>query len=745
MKPLGRVSNDTGSSAGTGTAAALSSERGLALEPLLDRIRSYHPQADVELVTTAYQLAETAHRGQFRDSGESYLKHPLEVAKILADFELDVATISAGLLHDVLEDTQVTRSQLLKTFGEEICHLVDGVTKLDRIPFQSKEEHQAESLRKMFLAMAEDLRVILIKLADRLHNMRTLRHLPPDRQRRVATETIEIYTPLAHRLGMWSLKWEMEDLALRYLDPQGYYDLVHRIAKKRQQREGELREVVKTLEERLVEVGLHAEINGRPKHFYSIYQKMRRQGKEIDEIYDLMAVRVIVDSVKDCYGVVGIVHSLWKPVPGRFKDYVAMPKSNMYQSLHTTVIGPTGEPFEIQLRTWDMHRIAEKGIAAHWMYKEGYKTSRDFETKVAWLRQVVEWLREMKDPKEFMDTLKIDLFEDEVFVFTPKGDVKSLPAGATPLDFAFGVHTDIGMRCVGAKVNGRLVPLDYALKNGEIVEILTAKNAAPSQDWLSFVKTSKARNKIRNWLKEERREEGAERGRELLDREIKRLGLDLHDTLRSDRLHDVTRKYGLSSTDDLYAAVGFGKVTVAQVLGRILGPKELEAKRREWKLSQTKPLKKVPRTEPAVRVKGIDNMLVRFSKCCNPVPGDAIIGYITRGRGVSVHRMDCRNIAVNEDDQERRIAVEWNVVGGGCYPVEIQLEAVDRLNLLTNIMVTVSEDKTNIESVNARTTKDKIALVSLIVNIKDVAHMNSIIGRLRKVEGVYTVQRAHPS
>ncbi len=713
---------------------------------LLDKIASYNSDADTSLVEKAYVFASEAHAGQFRDSGDMFFKHPYEVAKILADLELDVVTIAAGLLHDVLEDTSVTREELEAQFGPEVARLVDGVTKLSKIPFQTSEEHQAQSLRKMFLAMAEDLRVVLIKLADRLHNMRTLRHLPPDRQKKIATETLEIYAPLAHRLGVSSLKWEMEDLALRYLDPQGYYDLVAKIAKKRQEREGELEEILTILRDKLAEVGIDAETQGRPKHFYSIYQKMKQQGRDLSQIYDLVAVRVIVDSVKDCYAVLGLVHTIWKPVPGRFKDYIAMPKSNMYQSLHTTVIGPRGEPLEVQIRTWEMHRIAEKGIAAHWLYKEGGKRG-DFEQKVAWLRQVMEWLREMKDPQEFLETLKIDLFEDEVFVFTPKGDVKSLPAGATPVDFAFEVHTDIGLHCAGAKVNGRIVPLDYELKNGEFVEILTSKNAAPSQDWLSFVKTSKARSKIRSWLKEKQREQSVERGRVHFEREVKKLGLDVKEATRAERLSEVLKRVGASSLDDLYASIGFGKVTVAQVLSKLLGPEEFERRKKSAKAEKpTAPKGRNGRLASGVLVKGMDDLLVRFSRCCNPVPGDEIVGYITRGRGVSVHRTDCPNVRAFEGDAERKIEVEWQSDHvEGPFAVELEVEAVDRVNLLSNIMATVSEGRTNIEAVNARTTKNKIALINLVVDIQSVEHMQSVINRIKKVEGVLAVNRANPT
>ena len=709
---------------------------------LVDKIRSYNPNADVDIVERAYAFAAKAHEGQYRDSGDIFFKHPYEVAKILADLEMDVVTIAAGLLHDVLEDTEVTREELKAAFGDEVLLLVEGVTKLSKIPFQSTEEHQAQSLRKMFLAMAEDLRVVLIKLADRLHNMRTLRHLPPERQKKIANETLEIYAPLAHRLGMFSLKWEMEDLALRYLDPKGYYDLVAAIARKRQEREGELEEIMTMLRQRLDEMEVQAEIQGRPKHFYSIYQKMKQQGRDLKEIYDLVAVRVIVDSIRDCYAVLGMVHTMWKPIPGRFKDYIAMPKSNLYQSLHTTVIGPRGEPLEIQIRTWEMHRIAEKGIAAHWLYKEGGKAVGEFEEKVAWLRQVMEWLREMKDPEDFMETLKIDLFEDEVFVFTPKGEVKCLPAGSTPVDFAFEVHTDIGFHCTGAKVNGKLVPLDYQLSNGEFVEILTSKNARPTRDWLSFVKTSKARNKIRAWVKEVEREEIVGRGRQMLERELKRLGLDLKDALRPEAVAETLRRYGLGNLDDLYAAVGYGKVGIPQVLSKLLGKEEFESR----KAAAKDPVnKKRQGNAQGVLVKGMDDMLVRFSKCCNPVPGDEIVGYVTRGRGVSVHRVDCPNMLALNGDSARRIEVQWQAGEAGAFAVEIEVEATDRVNLLSNIVSAVSEGRTNIESVNARTTKQRMAIINLIVDIRDLDHMNSVMERIKQVNGVVSVSRAHPT
>ncbi len=713
-----------------------------ALEALVERVRAYNPDADLGLLVRAYEFARQAHAGQYRDSGESFFQHPVEVARVLAELQVDVATVAAGLLHDVLEDTPVTVEQLAAAFTPEIARLVDGVTKLSKIPFQSSEAQQAENLRKMFLAMAEDLRVVLIKLADRLHNMRTLRHLPPERQRKVARETLEIYAPLAHRLGIWQIKWEMEDLSLRYLDPTAYYQLVQAVALRRTEREAELEEVMGVLRQKLSEMGIHGRVQGRPKHFYSIYQKMRTQGRSLDQIYDLLAVRVIVDDIKDCYAVLGMVHTLWKPIPGRFKDYIAMPKSNLYQSLHTTVIGPRGEPLEVQIRTQAMHEVAERGIAAHWLYKESRAQSA-FDAKVAWLRQVLEWLREMKDPHEFMETLKIDLFEDEVFVFTPKGDVKSLPAGSTPVDFAFLVHTDIGLRCAGAKVNGRLVPLDYKLRNGEIVEILTAKHAQPSQDWLAFVKTSRARSKIRSFLKEAQREQSLERGKELLEREARRLGIDLSEALRGDTLASLLRRYGLSSLEDLYCAVGFGRTPAAQVLARLAGREEPEVRpprrRPEGSVRSGR-----PEIAAGVVVEGADNLMVRFSRCCSPVPGDPIMGYVTRGRGISVHRVDCPNLRELLADSARKVDVRWNGAPGAVYPVGLQIEARDRVNLLSNVINAISDGKTNIESVHTRTTRDHMAIIHVVVDISGLDHMNEVVRRVRQVQGVMAVHRAPP-
>jgi len=711
------------------------------LEYLIHRILGYYPKANVELIEQAYHFSQRAHEGQYRESGAPYFEHPYEVALILAELELDMETIAAGLLHDVLEDTPVTREELSGLFGPTILMLVEGVTKLEKLPVHSRFEQQAENMRKMIFAMAEDVRVILIKLADRLHNMRTLRHMPPEKQILISQETLDIFAPLAHRMGIWRIKFEMEDLAFRHLHPEEYYRLVAEIDRKRQEREADLQEAMNIIMERLAEMDMACDIQGRPKHLYSIWQKMQKQNKSLDEIYDLMAIRIIVDTVRDCYAVLGVIHALWKPIPGRFKDYIAVPKSNLYQSLHTTVVGPRGEPYEIQIRTWEMHRIAEKGVAAHWMYKEGQtRKPGDEAAKIGWLREAVEWLREMKDPQEFMDTLKIDLFEDEVFVFTPKGDVKTLPSGATPIDFAFDVHTDVGLRCFGAKVNGRIVPLNYVLKNGDFVEILTSKTASPSQDWLNYVKTSKARSKIRAWLREEQREENLTRGRELLERECKKLGADTKTVLSETNLQQLARKYGVSTADELIASVGSGRINALQVVQKLTGQEPGE-KRKLPEVGK----KRRRHTTRGVEVKGADNLLVRFAKCCSPVPGDDIIGYITRGRGISVHRVDCPNVLNLGPESGRQIEVVWNVTNDDAYPVEIEIEGIDRPNFLTNIMHALSERKTNVDAVTARTSKNDSVIVQLTLEIHDVNHLDNVMSALRQVNGVLGVHRANPT
>ncbi len=710
------------------------------LKHLQDRILAYHSNADVEVISKAFHFSERAHENQLRDSGAPYFQHPYEVALILADLELDVETITAGLLHDVIEDTEITREELEEEFGSTILMLVEGVTKLEKLPFHNRFERQAENMRKMIFAMSKDVRVILIKLADRLHNMRTLSHVSASKQKIISLETLDIFAPLAHRLGIWTIKFEMEDLAFRHLYPREYRRLVQDIDRKRQEREGDLKKVMDIIVERLAEVDVICDIQGRPKHLYSIFQKMNKQQKDLDEIYDLMAIRIIVNSVRECYAALGVIHALWKPIPGRFKDYIAVPKSNLYQSLHTTVVGPKGDPFEIQIRTWDMHRTAEKGVAAHWMYKEGKSHATGTDAKVGWLREAVEWLQEMKDPQEFMDTLKIDLFEDEVFVFTPKGDVKSLPNGATPIDFAFDVHTDVGLSCFGAKVNGRIVPLSYILKNGDFVEILTSKTANPTRDWLNYVKTSKARSRIRSWLKEEQREENVNRGRELLEREAKKLNLEVREVLQEENLDKTARKYGVSTSDELIASIGSGRISVTQVMQKLTGQESVE--RRRLPEVKQRVTKEVTR---GVEIEGVDNILVRFSKCCNPVPGDEIVGYITRGRGISVHRADCPNVLSLSADAGRQIDVFWNVAEGDTYQVEIEIEGIDRPNFLLSIMNALSERKTTVEAVTARTVRHESATVQLILEIRDVGHLNDVMQGLRQVDGVLDVHRANPT
>lgn len=714
------------------------------LEELKQQIKSYQPDADLKLLEDTYQFAAVAHRGQKRRSGEDYITHPLNVAAILAELQLDVVTLAAALLHDVVEDTPVSLDTIKELFGDEVGLLVDGVTKLSRLECKTKEEQQAETLRKMFLAMAQDIRVILIKLADRLHNMRTLKHHPPEKQKEIARETLEIFAPLAHRLGIFRLKWELEDQALRYLEPERYYELVNSINMKRKEREEYIQQVVNILGEKLAEGGIKADIQGRPKHFYSIYNKMVKQGKELSEIYDLIAVRVIVDSVKDCYAVLGLIHALWKPIPGRFKDYIAMPKPNMYQSLHTTVIGPNGDPFEIQIRTWEMHRTAEYGIAAHWRYKEGGGTSDpDFEKKLTWLRQLLDWQREMRDPREFMETLKIDLFSDRVYVFTPKGDVVELPAGSVPIDFAYRVHTDIGHRCTGARVNGRIVPLDYKLKTGDIVEIITTKGSRPSRDWLHIVKTSQAKNRIRQWFRKEERDNNLARGRELLEKECQKQGLDPEEILKPALLQEAARRFNVVNPEELYVLVGEGQLTPAQVLGRMKG--EEENSQVEVLKTAVKPWQGHVRTSAGIKIKGMDNLDIRLAHCCNPLPGDAILGYITRGRGVSVHRSDCPNLHHHlATEKERIIEVAWEDTPDATYQVHIEALALDRPNLAMDIMAAVTDTKTIINSVHARATRNDQALVDLKIEIRSLEHLNYIMDKIRRIRDVMEVKRVIP-
>jgi GTP diphosphokinase / guanosine-3',5'-bis(diphosphate) 3'-diphosphatase len=728
----------------------MANDQVLTAEQVIDKTRIYLNEEHCEFVKRAYEFAKHSHREQYRKSGEPYIIHPIQVAGILADLEMDPATVAAGFLHDVVEDTDVTLKDIETEFNDEVAMLVDGVTKLGKIKYKSHEEQQAENHRKMFVAMAQDIRVILIKLADRLHNMRTLKHLPVEKQRRISNETLEIFAPLAHRLGISKIKWELEDTALRYLNPQQYYRIVNLMKKKRAEREQYLVDVMDEVRDRMKEVSINAELNGRPKHIYSIYRKMVQQNKQFSEIYDLLAVRIVVNSIKDCYAVLGIIHTCWKPMPGRFKDYIAMPKPNMYQSLHTTVIGPKGDPLEVQIRTSEMHRIAEFGIAAHWAYKEGKALSdtTSYEQKLTWFREILEFQNDTANAEEFMESLKIDLFSDMVFVFTPKGDVIELPSGSVPIDFAYRIHSEIGNKTIGAKVNGKMVTLDYRLKTGDIIEILTSKHSyGPSQDWLKLAQTSQAKNKIRAFFKKQRRDENVDKGRELVEKEIRAMEFDLKEILSADNLKKVAEKFNFANEDDMYAAVGYNGVTALQVANRLT---EKWRKKRDQEQSATitnaiSDMKTFPSTkkrESGVRVAGIDNLLIRLSRCCNPVPGDEIVGFITKGRGVSVHRADCTNIDSN-DAQARLIPVEWesSLNDRKEYNVDIEISGYDRRGLLNEVLQAVNETKTNISAVSGRSDRNKMATIIMSIAIHNVSHLQKVVDRIKQISDIYSVRR----
>ena len=699
------------------------------------RIADHLDPKDQAMVRRAFEWAASAHNGQHRLSGEDYVNHPLEVAAILADLELDAATIAAALLHDTVEDTNVTAEEVKREFGPEVARLVEGVTKLGRISLRTDQQQQAENIRKMMVAMAEDLRVVLIKLADRLHNMRTLEPLTEAKRRKISRETLDIYAPLAHRLGIGQIKWELEDLSLRNLEPEAYDDVVKRIARKRHERESLVSDLREILARELEKVGIQAEITGRPKHIYSVWQKMTREDKDFSEIYDLSAIRVQVESVRDCYGVLGVVHSLWKPMPGRFKDYIAMPKSNGYQSLHTTVITHTGEPFEIQIRTHEMHRVAEFGVAAHWTYKEGGKDA-SFDQKLSWLRSLLEWQNEVGDAESFLNTVKVDLFQDEVYVFTPRGDVINLPADSTPVDFAYRIHTEVGHRCIGAKVNGRMVPLEYALQNGEIVEILTSKGPhGPSRDWLNFVKSASAKERIRKWFKSQRREENVAKGHDLLDKELHRMHrIGLAD-LAEPKLLEIAGLHRYATVDDFLAAIGYGDLSPHAVVMRM-------ALNLDTPGGDLRTIPLIPQVQPSPRVlvRGEKGILTTVASCCQPVPGDAIVGYTTRGKGVTVHRADCIN-AVNAQDSARVVPVDWESDATHLYPVAIKIEAFDRQGLMRDIATVVAENRVNMSSLEVHVYDDKTAVVSTTVEIDSLAQLSRLMEKLEGVKDVHTVAR----
>ena len=710
----------------------------MTVAELYAAVKAYDPSLEEGWLRRVYEVADRAHEGQRRASGESYIEHPLAVAGILAELEMDRQTIAAAILHDVVEDTTITSEQVAAEFGEEIASLVDGVTKLTRIPYQSKEDAQVENLRKMFMAMARDIRVIIIKLADRLHNMRTLSSLPPAKQQSIARETLDIYAPIAHRLGIWKIKWEIEDECLKYLDPAPYREIVERVAKTRRDRENDVKSAIDRLRDEFKAMAINAEIQGRPKHFYSIYSKLKK-GRDFSTIYDLTAIRIIVDSVKDCYAALGAVHAMWTPLPGRFKDYIAMPKPNMYQSLHTTVVGPQGEPLEIQIRTWEMHRTSEYGIAAHWRYKEGTKADQ-FENKLSWLRALLEWQKDMRDSRVFMENLKLDLFDSQAFVFSPRGDVFSMPAGGTPLDFAYLVHTDVGNHCTGAKVNGRIVPLDYALQNGDICEILVNKSSGrPSLDWLSIVKTSSAKHKIKQWFRKERREENVLAGQEALESELARERIR-PDVARGELIERIAHRMNYGSPADLYAAIGFGDASAQAVAHRIRD--EIKGDNVVDLTIVRKPAtRKSAKKSSGVRIAGVDDVLVRLSKCCSPVPGDPIIGYVTIGRGVSVHRADCPNVAFMNATPERILQAQWAASSDMTHAVDLEVEADDRSQLLQDIMAVFSELKTLVNSVTARVRRDGLAVTSLTVQIRDLDHLHKIMTKIEILKGVRRVYR----
>ncbi|MBE7030807.1 MAG: bifunctional (p)ppGpp synthetase/guanosine-3',5'-bis(diphosphate) 3'-pyrophosphohydrolase [Ruminococcaceae bacterium] len=724
-------------------------------EELIKKIKQYNPNCDFDLIERAYLLAANAHKEQKRVSGRPYLAHPLSVAQTVAEMELDVASICAALLHDVVEDTECTIEDIREQFGEEIAILVDGVTKLDKIQFSSKEERDMENLRKMFLAMAKDIRVIIIKFADRLHNMATLISMPEEKQREKARETLSIFAPLAHRLGMYKIKWELEDTSLKYIDPIAFYEIVEGIKQKRQEREDYIIHIKAALKDKLDVLGIDCTIDGRPKHFYSIYRKMFTQNKTLDQIYDLFAVRIITNTVSDCYAALGAAHELYKPMPGRFKDYIAMPKPNMYQSLHTTVIGPGGRPFEIQIRTKEMHAVAENGIAAHWKYKEGnVATDQNMEQKLSWVRQLLELQRDAKDEEEFLSALRIDLFTDQVFVFTPKGDVQSFPAGATPIDFAFSIHSAIGCKMQGARVNGKIVPLDYQMQNGDIVEIITSSSIhGPSPDWLKIVKTGQARNKINQWFKKENREQNIEKGKDMLEKEIKRQGMNGLGLLKNEYLEPLCRRYGFKSIDDLYSGLGFGGIPLSKVISRLKDEYKKSHQEEPDPASIIASVSQAAQSKPSssssgsdgVTIAGVDNCLIRFSKCCNPVPGDRIIGYITRGRGVSIHRQDCSNIASaysNEEEKVRLIEVAWEDNKNTSYLSTLKVVSHDRSGILVEFTNAIADSKVPLKGLNARTTKDDLAIIELTLEITGTEQLDRIIKKLRAISGVIDVTRS---
>ncbi|MHB8399427.1 MAG: RelA/SpoT family protein [Candidatus Limnocylindrales bacterium] len=727
-RPRRSVERPPSSARPSGSLAQLRAE-------LLDAVGRNHPDAQLLVVEQAFDLAVDAHADQRRASGEPYVTHPIAAARIVADLGIDPTAVAAALLHDVPEDTEYSLVDIEERFGPDVARLVDGVTKLSKFSTHTHEQQQAENIRKMFLAMAEDIRVVLIKLADRLHNMRTLAALPTEKQQRIARQTMEIYAPLAERLGIWQMKWELEDLAFKTLEPEAFRDLARLLDTRRRSRETYIERAIEALRPELAKAGIEAELQGRPKHLYSIHKKMLRKGAEFGEIYDVYAIRLLVAELKDCYAALGVVHSLWRPIPGQFDDYIAVPKNNLYQSLHTAVIALDGKPLEIQIRTHHMHQVSEVGIAAHWRYKEGSRSDREYDAKLAWLRQLMDWQRDVADATEFVEGIKLDIFQDQVFVFTPRGDVKDLPAGATPLDFAYRIHTDVGHRTIGAKVNNRLVPLDYRLKNGDIVEIVTTKaEHGPSRDWINIVRTTHAREKIRSWFKRQERDDNIVHGRESLERELRRLARTSIQTIGLDRVAEMAKAYGHETIDDFYAAIGYGAINAQQVVTRlgVVDDAELHVP------AVAPP--SLPVRTGGVRVKGVGDLLVRFGKCCHPIPGDPITGFITRGKGVTVHLATCPTV-VNEREVSRLIEVEWEAAPTQTYPIAIRVEAYDRTGLLSDITQVVAENKVNILAASVNVSPDHTAIVTATLQVASVAQLARVMGRIEQLKDVISVQR----
>ena len=710
------------------------------IDQLLDRLQGYQPDADLGLVRKAYAFSVKAHEGQTRHSGEPYVKHPVAVAGVLTSLKTDVTAIVAGLLHDTLEDTVATADELEREFGKDVVHLVDGVTKIGKITFRSSEEKQAENFRKMVLSMADDIRVVIIKLADRLHNMRTLEHLKESKRLEIAQETLEIYAPLANRIGIGWVKNELEDLCLKHLKPEAYETLRVSVAKRDEDRQQYIQEVQALVEKALAENGLIGAVHGRPKHLYGIYQKMKKQSISFGEVYDLTALRIITDTKMNCYALLGVIHSLWRPLPGRFKDYIAIPKSNLYQSLHTTVVGPKGEHVEFQIRTEEMHRVAEYGIAAHWKYKEQGRVEDKDSKAFGWLRQFIEWQTDLPDNRQFMDSVKLELFHDVVYVFTPKGIVKELPKGATPVDFAYAIHTEVGDHCVGAKVNGKIVPLRHEVTSGDTIEILTSSNQTPHRDWLKFVRTSRAKTKIKHWIKIEEQKRSLEIGWRLLEAEIRRHGLPPSQVFKSDALLDVAKQEGYATIDELAAAVGFGHVATAQVVGRLVTPTSAGTSIQPDSVSVPKVIG-ARGVEPGVQVKGGRDLLMQLSRCCNPVPGDKILGYITRGRGLTIHSVDCPNLGALDYDRERLVEVEWDTATSSQHAVKIAVIAEDKTGVLANVSSAIAECDANISRAEIITREDRKAELDFVVEIADTSHLNRVLKAVERVEGVLTARR----